>query len=159
MLRKKEDIKTEEQNLSLPKSKMAQNFKNHKRYSIPYHFIALPIMVAAIWISVDLFIENQDLLHALLVVAFLLIAVVAAFSRMFALKVQDRAARADERLRYYILAGKMLPANLRMSQILALRFASDDELVALVDRTLFDKLSSKEIKQAIVEWRADHDRV
>ena len=55
----------------------------------------------------------------------------AAFARMFAVKVQDRAARADERLRYYILSGKMLPAKLRMSQILALRFASDEEMVAL----------------------------
>ncbi len=138
---------------------MAQNFKNHKRYSIPYHFIAIPLMIAAIWVSIRLYIENQDMLHGLLVCAFILIAIVAVFARMFAIKVQDRAARADERLRYYILAGKMLPNNLRMSQILALRFASDEELVAMVDRVLFDKLSSKEIKQAIIDWRADHDRV
>ncbi len=138
---------------------MAQNFKNHKRYSIPYHFIAIPLMIAAIWVSIRLYIENQDMLHGLLVCAFILIVIVAVFARMFAIKVQDRAARADERLRYYILAGKMLPNNLRMSQILALRFASDEELVAMVDRVLFDKLSSKEIKQAIIDWRADHDRV
>ncbi|MEJ5996002.1 DUF6526 family protein [Pedobacter sp. Du54] len=138
---------------------MIQNFKNHKRYSITYHFITVPLMIAAIWVAIDLFIENQDVLHGLMVCSFFLIAIVAAFARMFALKVQDRAARADERLRYYILSGKMLPAKLRMSQILALRFASDEEFVALVDRTLFDKLSSKEIKQAIVDWRADHDRV
>lgn len=138
---------------------MAQNFKNHKRYSIPFHFITIPIIVGSICLSINLFLENQDVLHGLIILAFLLIGIVALFARMFALKAQDRAARADERLRYYILSGKMLPSTLRLSQILALRFASDEELVALVDRTLFDKLSSTEIKQAIIDWRADHDRV
>lgn len=138
---------------------MPQNFKNHRRFSTPYHFITIPLLLAAIVLAIYLFLGNQDLMHGLLVLTFIFILLIALFARFFALKVQDRAARADERLRYYILSGKMLPTNLRMSQILALRFASDEELVALVDRTLFDKLSSTEIKKAIVDWRADHDRV
>lgn len=138
---------------------MAQNFNNHKRYSIPYHFILIPLIITAVWASVDLYIDNQDLQHALIVFALILIGFTAALTRLFALQVQDRAARADERLRYFILSGKMLPNQLDISQILALRFASDEELVALVDRTLADKLSSKKIKQAILNWRADNYRV
>lgn len=138
---------------------MAQNVKNHARYSISYHFITVPIILFGIGSAGFLFSQHQDLTHGLLLLSFILIAATAGFARFFALKVQDRAARADERLRYYILSGKMLPKQLRMSQILALRFASDEELVDLVDRALFDKLSSKEIKQAIIDWRADHDRV
>ncbi|MGF1924220.1 MAG: DUF6526 family protein [Bacteroidia bacterium] len=138
---------------------MAQNFKNHKRYSIPYHFVTVPVILSGIILSGTLFFENQDLLHALLALLFILIAIVALFARFFALKAQDRAARADERLRYFILTGKRLPVQLRMSQILALRFSSDEELPALVDRVLFDKLSSTEIKQAIVDWRPDNDRI
>lgn len=138
---------------------MAQSFKNHKRYSTPYHFVTVPIILLGIILSTTLLVENQDLLHGLLALSFILIAIVALFARFFALKAQDRAARADERLRYFILTGKRLPVQLRMSQILALRFASDDELPALVDRVLFDKLSSTEIKQAIVDWRPDNDRI
>jgi len=138
---------------------MAQNFKNHTRWSTPYHFFALPFIIASIWISVDLFIENTDVLHGLMVCAFISIGFAAAFARYFALKVQDRAARADERLRYFILSGKMLPKQLKMGQILALRFASDEELLDLVDRVIFDTLSAKEIKQAIVDWRPDHYRI
>lgn len=138
---------------------MAQNFENHKRYSIPYHFVTVPLCLIAIGLSIYLFLKEPDLLHGLMVIAFILIALVAALSRISSLKVQDRAACADERLRYFILTGKRLPETLRMRQILALRFASDSELAALVERTLFDKLSSKEIKQAIIEWREDNHRV
>ncbi|RZK41683.1 MAG: hypothetical protein EOO90_10025 [Pedobacter sp.] len=139
--------------------KQTQDYHNHTRYSIPFHFITVPLILLMVGLSIYLFLQNPDLLHGLIVVAFILIGVAAAFARLFALKVQDRAARADERLRYFILTGNRLPEKLRMSQILALRFASDDELVALVERVQFDKLSSKEIKQAIVDWRADYHRV
>ncbi|MCY1534812.1 hypothetical protein D9M68_701940 [compost metagenome] len=138
---------------------MAQNFKNHKRYSIPFHFMTMPVILTAFGTAIYAYTRYPDLLHGLMALAFLLIGILAFFARTFALRVQDRAARADERLRYFILTGKRLPEQLRMSQILALRFASDEEFVDLVDRVLFDKLSSKEIKQAIIDWRADHYRV
>jgi len=57
------------------------------------------------------------------------------------------------------LTGKLLPANLRIGQVIALRFASDDEFVGLAEKAAKDGLSSKEIKQSIQQWRADHYRV
>jgi hypothetical protein len=78
---------------------------------------------------------------------------------MFALKAQDRAARAEEKLRYYIIAGKVFPDGLKIGQILALRFASDEEYLALVDKAIADKLSPDEIKKTIKNWRGDYHRI
>ena len=138
---------------------MIQNFKNHKRFSTPFHYITMPLVMLAIAVAVNLFIENQDVMHGLIICAFILIGVAMLFARFFALKAQDRAIKAEENLRYFSLTGKLLPKQLRGSQIIALRFSPDEEFVGLVDRVLIDKLSSKEIKQAIVAWRADHHRI
>lgn len=138
---------------------MAQNFSNHKRFFPPYHFFTIPLILTGLGFAIYAFVQETDLTHGLIVLAFMLIGFVGLFSRFFALKVQDRAARADERLRYYILAGKMLPSTLRMGQILALRFASDEEFVALVDRALKENLSPTEIKKAIKHWRGDYHRI
>jgi hypothetical protein len=81
------------------------------------------------------------------------------FARVFALKAQDRAIRAEENFRHYILTGKPLPAQLRLGQIIALRFASDAEFPALVQKAVAEKLRSNDIKKMIVNWRADHHRV
>lgn len=79
--------------------------------------------------------------------------------RIFALKAQNRAIRAEENLRYFVLSGKLFPSELRMSQIVALRFAPDEEFVELVNTTLSKNLTNKEIKKSIVKWKADHHRV
>ena len=79
--------------------------------------------------------------------------------RVFPLKAQDRAIRAEEALRYFILTGKPLDKRLTIGQITALRFASDEEFLPLVDRSLAENLSSKDIKQAIKNWRPDYHRV
>jgi hypothetical protein len=78
---------------------------------------------------------------------------------VFALKAQDRAINAEESLRYYIMTGKALPNELTISQIIALRFASDAEYLALLDRAIKDNLSNKEIKMAIQQWKGDYHRV
>ena len=80
-------------------------------------------------------------------------------SRGFALKAQDRAIRAEENLRHYVLTGKLLDKQLRMGQIIALRFASDEELPALAQKAAEENLSNKQIKAAIRNWRADTYRV
>jgi len=71
---------------------------------------------------------------------------------------QDRAIRAEENLRYFALTGKLLDSRLTISQIIALRFAPDNELLALTDRALKENLSSTAIKKAIQHWKADHYR-
>jgi hypothetical protein len=81
------------------------------------------------------------------------------FTRSFPLKAQDRAIRAEESLRHYVLTGKLLPSELKMSQVIALRFAPDDEFLALIDRAIKEKMTNKEIKMAIKNWKPDHYRV
>jgi hypothetical protein len=81
------------------------------------------------------------------------------FIRVFALKAQDRAIRAEEKLRYFILTGKPLPNNISTRQVIGLRFASDEEYVALCEKALKKNLSENEIKQAIKNWKADNYRV
>ena len=90
-------------------------------------------------------------------VSFILIALFL-FSRSFALKAQDRAIRAEENFRHFILTGKPLDSRLRMGQIIGLRFASDAEFVALAKKAVDENLSSKQIKQAVQNWRADNNR-
>lgn len=138
---------------------MSQNFNNHKRFFAPYHFFTVPLILIGLGLASYAFIKETDLTHALIVLAFILIGFVGLFSRFFSLKAQDRAARVDERLRYYILTGQMLPTALRMGQILALRFASDEEFPALVDRALKENLSPTEIKKAVKNWRGDYHRI
>ena len=142
---------------------MEQNFKNHSKYVLGYHVLLLLLTIAGIIgsvINVYNSIDTANLLNAsLLMVLFLIAAILFWYVRQFPLKAQDRAIKAEENLRYFALTGKLLPSKLKNRQIIALRFASDEEYIELVDRVLFDKLSSKEIKQAIVDWRADHNRV
>jgi len=79
--------------------------------------------------------------------------------RSFALKAQDRGIRAEENLRHFVLTGKLLDKNLTIQQITALRFADNDEFVDLAQKAVANNMSSKDIKQSIQNWRADHHRV
>ena len=81
------------------------------------------------------------------------------FVRAFPLKAQDRAIRAEENLRYFVMTGKLLDPRLSVLQIVALRFASDAEFVPLALRAANENLAPKDIKQAIKTWRADEYRV
>jgi hypothetical protein len=81
------------------------------------------------------------------------------FVRTFPIKAQDRAIRAEESLRFFILTRKPLYNSLTLAQIAALRFASDEEFVQLVERTISEHLLPKDIKKAIKNWRADYHRV
>jgi hypothetical protein len=81
------------------------------------------------------------------------------FARVFALKAQDRAIRAEENLRHFVLTGKLLDKQLSVSQIVALRFADDEEFVALAAKAVKEKLSNKDIKLLIQSWKADYHRV
>ena len=138
---------------------MEQNFKNHTRLNPPFHFFAVPATLIGLGFSIYKFTDQQDLTSALIICGFILLGFALAFARMYALKAQDRAIRAEEKLRYFILTNKMLPSQLRMGQIIALRFASDEEFVALTERAIAENLSSKEIKMSIKNWKADHNRL
>ena len=140
-----------------------QNLKNHGRYVPLYHFI-LPTAILALVVgsSINLFDachKNDGLYSASLICLMSLVLLFVWFySRSFALKAQDRAIRAEENLRHFIATGKALDNRLRMGQIIALRFAGDDEFVALAQKAAAENMSSKDIKAAIKNWRADNDR-
>ena len=74
------------------------------------------------------------------------------------MKVQDRAIRAEENLRHFILTGKPLDKQLTIQQIIALRYAGDEEFVRLAKRAVDEALSNDEIKREIKDWRPDHCR-
>ena len=140
-----------------------QNYKNHTQFVPTYHILTGLALLALIIGSVRNVFSGDgdtDLYNATLIVLISLILLsLYIHARSFALKAQDRAIRAEEALRHFALTGKLLDSRLSISQIIALRFASDDELPALAQKAAEKGLSNKEIKQQIKIWRADHHRV
>ena len=96
---------------------------------------------------------------ALILVLTLCVTAAAAFGRTFALKAQDRAIRAEENLRHYVLTGKLLDPRLSVGQITAVRFASDGEFPDLARQAAEKTMEPKAIKEAVKNWRADWHRV
>ena len=142
---------------------MNQNYKNHVRFVTGYHvtlsFLLLAGLVGSI-INLVKSINNDSLYSASLVLLlFICCSILTWFVRVFPLKAQDRAIRAEENFRYFILTGKPLPNDLSISQIIALRFASDEEFPELIKKALDDQMNSKSIKQAIKTWKPDYHRV
>lgn len=141
---------------------MEQNFKNHRQVVYSYYiFTGLPILLL-IGLAIQKIINNnggeRETGLLFLLVGWILLSMLFR-SRGFALKAQDRAIRAEENLRHFILTGKPLAKALRLSQVIALRFASDEEFAALCERAEKENMDSKSIKMAIKSWRADHHRV
>lgn len=139
-----------------------QNYSNHEQIVTGYHRVgAIGMLLLIIGSFVNFFKSSPENLYSasLICLSSLLLLLVAAYARLFPLKAQDRAIKAEENLRYFSMTGKLLPKELRVSQIIALRFASDEEFIALVERAVKENMKSKEIKQAIQHWRADHYRV
>ena len=99
------------------------------------------------------------LLPALFISVCIGLIFIGYFARAFALKAQDRAIRAEENLRHFSITSKLLDSRLTISQIVALRFASDEEFVALAKKAADEKLSNKQIKEEIKNWRGDYYRV
>jgi hypothetical protein len=142
-----------------------QSYKNHTRFDPPMHFFVIPVLLAnlgvAIWIAIHFRHEFPWLGHWSIVFALALL-VLGFKCRINDLKTQDRLIRLEERLRL----ASLLPPNqlshineLTVKQLVALRFASDEEVAALVHKTLTQNLEQKAIKQNIINWRADHHRV
>lgn len=141
-----------------------QNFQNHVKLVKGFHFFLLPLILASmIGAGVNLYhswgIHDRFYSAALLFVLMWIVLFVAISARIFALKAQDRAIRADENLRHFAMTGKMLDARLTVPQIVGLRFASDAEFVELAHKAAETGMAQKEIKQAVKNWRADHYRV
>ena len=142
---------------------MEQNYQNHARSVTGFHRILLILLVAGlIGSGVNLYesLYSSNLYSAsLIMLLFLCSAIMYAYVRLFPLRAQDRAIRAEENFRHFVLTGKPFPAELKMGQVIALRFAADDEFPELTARAVKESLKPTEIKQAIKNWKADNHRV
>ena len=142
-----------------------QNLKNHGRLDPAFHFFILPMLLLNLIFSIYVTIHHWPEHRALFlwwIVMSLVLFMIAGRGRDRALVVQDRIIRLEERLRLHALLPPDERAHideLSVKQLIALRFASDDELPALVRKTLTQNLEPKAIKQSIINWRGDYYRV
>jgi hypothetical protein len=136
-----------------------QNFENHARLVPAYHILAFAIFAINFFWCVYQLIHApsaQTAISLLLAIAFV---VLFFYARLFALAVQDRVIRVEMRLRMQ----QILPADLRprigefsVGQLVALRFASDQELPALAQKVLDEKMEDrKAIKKLVKDWQPD----
>ncbi len=144
-------------------SEPAQSYATHRRYHPIYHFIVMPILGINVLVAIAAAVRYFSWLRVWNVVVALAIAALGAIVRFYSTKNQDRIIRAEETMRLY----RVLPEELRAripelstGSLIALRFAPDDELPALVRAILAGELRGREnIKRRIQSWRADQQRV
>src|ERR1700722_18183048 len=139
-----------------------QNLKNHNKLVPAFHMFVLPLFgVNLVWRLIQLRhgINFASIMAVLMVLGFILLAL---YARMFAMTVQDRVIRLEMQLRL----ARLLPPELHpriddfaVGQLIALRFASDQELPLLARQVLEENLTSRqEIKRRVKNWRADYLR-
>jgi hypothetical protein len=142
-----------------------QHYKNHSRYIPLYHLVTFGLVGAIMATSLmKLYKSYMYNIHwiwlpALFTAISIVLLLVTWYTRSFALKAQDRAIRAEENLRYFAMTGTLLDSKLTIKQIVALRFASNNELLDLAHRAVKENMKPADIKRAIKHWKEDHDRV
>ncbi len=142
-----------------------QNYSNHRQMVPGYHYLVYILLFLALGFSVRVAygaffeIHHGRLLAAILLLLSFATLLLTWYARLFPLKAQDRAIRAEENLRHYVHHGKLLDPRLSIRQIIALRFADDAEFPELANRAVNENMSPGDIKKAIKNWRADHYRV
>lgn len=143
--------------------KTPQTFANHTRWHPPFHYFLAPGGLILLILTVVNVIRHFQRLDSWILLLIAILFFVAVFLiRTNPLRVQDRLIRLEERLRFQALVSAELAARvgeLTESQLVALRFASDQELPALAAKVLAGNMSAADIKKAIVTWRADTFRV
>lgn len=144
--------------------KKEQNANNHSRIFPLHHFFITPLSLFFLIGAIVYPLSNGfNLWMTLLsVVLGLIIFTLPIVTRIYGIKNQDRIIRLELRQRYFELTGKRFfekEKRLHKGQLIALRFASDDELELLIDKAINEQLSSKQIKQSIKSWQPDYWRV
>lgn len=140
-----------------------QTFASHRRYIPIWHFFALPVLIINVFVVAVQFVGDPRLINGWALVVSIALAIGIGWSRFMPLRAQDRIIRLEERTRLE----RLLPADLRgrvdeltARQLIAIRFAPDDEVPDLTRRALNGELKTPgDIKRAIRNWRADHFRV
>jgi hypothetical protein len=142
-----------------------QNYKNHRLFYAPHHFVFYPLILifaaAGAWCSFHY--QERSLEFAAITAIFCMLGWLSYMTRQhYAIGIQNRVIRLELRLRYFQLTGKTfepIEQQLTLSQMIALRFASDEELIPLIEQSISRNLSPKEIKKSIHSWKADYMRI
>jgi hypothetical protein len=140
-----------------------QTFASHRRWIPMWHFFALPVLTINVFVVAVHYVRDPRLINGWAVIVAIALAIGIFVSRSMPLRAQDRIIRLEERARLE----RVLPSDLRgrvgelsATQLIAIRFAADDEVPELTRRTLNGELKSQgDIKRAIRNWRADTLRV
>ena len=146
-----------------------QTHANHTRFDPAFHFFLGPVFILGLILSLVHFFYHlresdlRDNFHSFLLIVLAVAMITLTLKvRLYALKVQDRIIRLEERLRLTQLLSEPLRSRipeLTEGQLIGLRFASDAEVPKLVERALNEKLKRKDIKKSIQNWRPDYWRV
>lgn len=149
--------------------KTPQTYANHTRFDPIFHFFLIPVFLLGVILSLVHFFYHfsesgfRDNFHSFLLVVLAIALLTAIFKfRLYSLKLQDRVIRLEERVRLTQLLSEPLRSRipeLTEGQLIGLRFASDAEVPKLAERALNEKLTRKDIKKAIQNWRPDYWRV
>ena len=144
-----------------------QTLANHAKIDPPFHYFLLPVILINVivvgYYLVRSIIQGREWLGGVwLLILSLALVVIMGRLRAYATQLQDRIIRLEERLRLGALLPEVLQSRigeLSDAQLVGLRFASDAELPALVQRTLDEKLDRTQIKKSVADWRPDYSRI
>lgn len=139
-----------------------QTFKSHGRLDPPFHFVLFAVLLVNLGIFVSYAIRHLTMYTAWAVIVSVAVFIPFFRLRLYPIKVQDRVIRLEERIRLQALAPIEWHTQiykLSEDQLIALRFASDDEVVELAKKALEENLTRKQIKERIRTWRPDYWRV
>jgi hypothetical protein len=145
----------------MPES-LQQSYADHGRTDPAFHLFLLPISALTIIVALVNAFRHPGFNSAWLVLVSIAAGIALFKMRLYALKVQDRVIRLEERLRLQEIVSEPLRSrlsDLTVGQLIALRFASDAELPSLASRALSEKLSKDDVKKAVTSWRPDYFRV
>ena len=139
-----------------------QDYANHVKWDPLFHFVLQPLFLTNLIITVVQLFRHPGLGTAWNVVLATALILLCLKTRVYALRVQDRVIRLEERLRLSVLMPE--PARSRIQelsvgQLIGLRFASDAEAPGLAEKALSSGMKAREIKKSIRTWRPDYFRV
>lgn len=142
-----------------------QTFENHTCYFPFHHFVVTPLsLIFFFWtvFRMDFSSTDQILTSLYYLIGAFLLVLLPLLARVYALKLQNRLILNEMRMRYFHLTGTSFYSkeeNLRLGQIIALRFAGDEELLPLMEKAIQQGMSPKDIKKSIKNWQGDYRRV
>lgn len=141
-----------------------QTYENHVRWHAPHHFVLMPILLINLIFAIVRIVQDYNIDRVAYLIMAIALIVMGVVVRVNSLTVQNRLIRLEEQVRYERILPQELAAkarkDLRLNQIFALRFASDEELPALIERALNNEFEKPDqIKRAVKNWRGDYLRV